>query len=366
VPQLTDQSGADRGRNPAARGWGGTPFWRAQAALWSCILLLGLLNRALFFQDAGQALGLTLVLEPLAFAISCLLRLAYDRLRLAGSRAGRVIGWMTLLSVVAALAQGLAAFLLRRVAGWAAPEVGALEGATIPFVYYVPIFFGWSLAYLWIGAELASRAARQRAAAAELEALRADLARLRSQLDPHFLFNALNGIAAAIPDEPRAAEAMVAELSDYLRYSLDHLERSVTSLAGEIDALQAYLRIQQARFGERLRFRVGVTPAARDRPLPAFLLQPLVENAVKHGLTGAGAIDIAVEAELVGERLQVRVQNPGRLAADWAGRGSPGVGLANLRRRLALHYPERHAFALTQRGERVSAELSLEGAPCAA
>jgi len=139
----------------------------------------------------------------------------------------------------------------------------------------------------------------------------------------------------------------------------------VTQLAAEIEALEAYMSVQRARFGPQLRFDVAADAAARAHPLPSFLLQPLVENAVKHGRRADRQHEITVEAALEGDCLRVRVENGGRLRPDWESEEGAGVGLANIRRRLALHYPGRHGFTLRQQGDRVTAEISLLGSPCA-
>jgi LytS/YehU family sensor histidine kinase len=232
--------------------------------------------------------------------------------------------------------------------------------------YYGPVFLGWSLGYFWIAAALAARSAEQRADAAELEALRAEVQRLRGQLDPHFLFNALNGIGAEIPDQPETARRMLEELADYLRLCLDNRDRAVTTVAAELETLEAYMAIERARLGSGVGFAVAAEPAARARAMPAFLLQPLVENAIKHGRRQGLVPSIRVEARAEGAWLHLAVRNNGRLAADWQAQGDPGVGLANLRQRLALHFPGRHEFTLSQEQGGVAARIALRGEPAGA
>jgi two-component system LytT family sensor kinase len=188
---------------------------------------------------------------------------------------------------------------------------------------------------------------------------------LRAQLDPHFLFNSLNGIAAEIRPHPEVAVEMVGELSDYLRYSLDHRKQPIARLSTELGAMESYLRIERARFGDRLHFHVGASEPARRRLVPSFLLQPLVENAVKYGLDrSAAGLDIALHARVEGNLLAITVANSGTMAP--AELSHPGLGLETLRRRLELHYPQRHAFTLEEHDGRVIATLQLWDPLCSA
>lgn len=367
---LVDESIA-RARNPlrslasaAVAAWLRIPaFWRVQLVFWGFVFLFALLSRWLFMQNLWRALAFCLVMEPLALLVSNQLRSAYRRLGLTDLGALRTLGWTALLSSLAALVQVAAAALLRATTGWEVPNLGGLHGPLIPFTFYVPIFVGWSFGYFWI-------TAARRAAEAEVDLLKAEVQRLRGQLDPHLLFNALNGIGAEIADESAAARRMLEELADYLRYCLDNRDHAITALAAELEGLEAYLAIERARLGPEVRFSVVADVAARRRTLPSFLLQPLVENAIEHGRRQGRVPEIEVRAAAEDDWLHLQVLNAGRLAADWRTRGQPGaksgVGLANIRQRLALHYPGRHRFALRQEGERVLAEISLQGDPVGA
>ena len=157
---------------------------------------------------------------------------------------------------------------------------------------------------------------------------------------------------------------MLRDLTAYLRHSLDGIHQTVVTVEAEAGALAAYLRVQQARFGDRLRTTLQVDPAAAPRRIASFLLQPLVENAVKHGRRESGLeVRIAIRAEA--DALHVEIGNTGTLdPGSSARRRRSGIGLENVRRRLALHYPGRHRFTLSDEGGRVCAVLVLEGDPC--
>jgi LytS/YehU family sensor histidine kinase len=230
-------------------------------------------------------------------------------------------------------------------------------------IYYFLIFVIWSVICFWTRSEMARQAERERAAQAEAQAMRAELERLRLQIDPHFLFNALNGIGEEIPEHPDAALAMLANLSIFLRHSLAGIESPISTLAAEAEALAAYLRVQQARFGNRLKPHLDMTSEAAPRHLPSLLLQPLVENAIKHGRRDA-VLEVTIAIRLAGDALEVLVTNPGTLPP--AGEGRTGIGLANIRSRIALHYPGRGQFDLRAADGMVTAHLRLEGEPCSA
>ena len=158
---------------------------------------------------------------------------------------------------------------------------------------------------------------------------------------------------------------MTHRLAEYPRYSLDHRGALIVPLSHELEAVTIYLQIEQGRFGERLQFDVDAGARCGAVPVPSFLLQPLVENAVKHGLSTAPPpwiISVALSNEAGATR--IRVSNPGTLASDWEQRTATGTGLANLRRRLHLHYPGRSDFILSENGGLVTSQLVLEGGPC--
>ena len=166
----------------------------------------------------------------------------------------------------------------------------------------------------------------------------AELRALRLQVNPHFLFNSLNAVSALVSAQSnREANRMLASLSDFLRATLAHDGRHEHALADELALLDAYLAIEKARLGERLRLTMKVGPDLLDSVVPYLILQPLVENAIRHGiaqLSAPGRLDILVER--AGARLLIDVQNDGQQRAY----AESGIGLANVRERLRHLYGE--------------------------
>jgi two-component system LytT family sensor kinase len=187
--------------------------------------------------------------------------------------------------------------------------------------------------------------------AAELEArlTSAKLQALRMQINPHFLFNTLNSIAALVYVNPRAADEMLGDLSELLRRSLDSMEEQEIPLAQELEFIGAYLSIEQKRFGERLRLEQSVPDELMKALVPALILQPLVENAIRHGIEqrrGPGLISI--EAKQEDKRLHLIVRDNGRglPGADSNRSARRGIGLANTQARLQGLYGQAQRFSL--------------------
>lgn len=202
-----------------------------------------------------------------------------------------------------------------------------------------------------------SREARERSvAAAELQASLAEarLRTLRGQLSPHFMFNVLNTIGMMVRAE-RSEEALslLSEFSDLLRAFLREPQTELVPLDHEVLFAERYLTLQRARFGDRMRVAFDIDARARGREVPSFVLYPLIENAVKHGIgkrADAGAITVRARSD--GDRLVLEVEDDGPGVAVPASTESPGLGLANLRARLANLYGGGASFALA-RGETI-------------
>lgn len=229
---------------------------------------------------------------------------------------------------------------------WAA-TLGRLLGTT--FLLNLPVYWLVVAASHW---ERLAEAARERDRQQfRLEAQLADarLQALLTQMQPHFLFNALNTISVLMREDVDAADRILLQLSALLRRSLESSESQEVTLGEEIAFVQAYLDIEQARFGGRLAYRLRVPGDVRNARVPNLILQPLVENALRHGLaTRAGPGCVDVEAERRGDALVLRVADDGPGMPPAA---TERVGLSNARARLRLLHPERHRFGIRNSGQ---------------
>jgi len=185
----------------------------------------------------------------------------------------------------------------------------------------------------------------------------AELRALQSQINPHFLFNALNTLYGTIPREAAGARRIVLNLAELFRYSLQS-DKIFVPLAQEIEIVRAYLEVEQLRLGDRLKVEIHVDQQALEVPVPALSVQPLVENAIKHGVAlSAEPGYVRVQGELRGEGLRILVENSGSGNAVEA--GGTGTGLQNVRRRLEICYGPSAVLRFTPDREKTAVEISI-------
>ena len=260
--------------------------------------------------------------------------------------AGR--GWLLLLSSVSGLDRLDQRF----------PSVAPMLFALGVPLYLLSVAFHYLLLALAEGGDAERRARESRLAARE-----AEWKALRAQIDPHFLFNGLNTISALATSDPAGARRMAILLSEFLRRSLKVGERAEIPLADEAALASAYLAVERVRFGERLNVEEALEDEALACPVPPLLLQPLVENAVRHGVAqllegGAVRIEARVEERGGGERrLLLAVENPSD--PDRPAPAGHGVGLRNVRARLAGRYGEGAALRVLPSPGRFRVEIEL-------
>jgi two-component system sensor histidine kinase AlgZ len=190
------------------------------------------------------------------------------------------------------------------------------------------------------------REIEQREQRAREKALAAELRGLQARTNPHFLFNALNTVAGLIGEDPRRAEDAVERLAELFRYTLDASRKREVPLGDELAAVRAYLEMETMRFEARLRWHIDVDPALERAPVPPLSIQPLVENAVLHGVEGRGEGNVVVEAKRDAGAITVRVSDdgpgPGR-----SGHAGTRTSLHELGERLRLLYGERATLRVT-------------------
>lgn len=194
-----------------------------------------------------------------------------------------------------------------------------------------------------------SRVSEDRVTGLESQLTDARLLALRSQLHPHFLFNTLNSIAVLMRRDVAAAERMLHRLSDLLRVTLDRADTQMVTLEEELSYVRSYVEIESERFKDRLSVSFAIDPDTLVARVPSLVLQPLVENAIRHGITPrAAAGRVAITARRENGMLELSIQDDGPgLAGSSLDGIPPGVGLSNTRRRLDTLYGQRHQFDLS-------------------
>lgn len=357
---------------PVVVPWRRRGFWAAFVAFWTVIAFLFAGTQIARAAEAGKSLapGVALLVslnDSLFSALHCLGAFAIAwNLPLEGGRR-RTARNLALATVGAFVVTSASQCVQTAVASWIAgvpyPPVRLLLLLTVPgqlLLFSCFVASGYAIRYFVRAGEnarAASRLAAQSArlegdlARAELQLARAQLQVLKMQLDPHFLFNTFNAIAALMHREPAEADAMLTRLSELLRITLSRSGDQEVSLAEEVDFLRRYLQIQQSRFGERLAVDWRVDADAEDACVPHLVLQPIVENALQHGIArvpGPGRIGIGARRE--GDRLVLEVADTGPGLDGRVPR--PGaVGLANTHARLEQMYGGGHTLEMYTREE---------------
>ena len=223
--------------------------------------------------------------------------------------------------------------------GWTTlPKADADEAGFLQSLFYwSAAFFGWGMCVVSMLYADALRFAAVHAERLRADALDAQLQAMHQQVNPHFLFNTLNSLAALVERRDTGqALAMIDDLAEFLRTTLDTEPGLRVPMAVEVHMQRRYLEIEKRRFGDRLSYTIAITPVAMDCLVPALLIQPLVENAVKHGMAGHdGSNQVEIEAYCAGACLEIVIRNP---FAPESREARAGLGLTNVRQRLSLLY----------------------------
>ncbi|MEO9599944.1 histidine kinase [Parasphingorhabdus sp.] len=319
-------------------------FWNLQSAGWAGALIL----RGIGGISNGVPLSFlvpVIISTITGYSISLLLSVVYKNL----IRRSPIVTWSATAAILT-----VAAALYAFIDAWVFLIQNPTTETAFVTLFLGSLFLGimllgaWSALYYAINFFLRVEEQNDQLMQLEAQATRAQLAMLRYQLNPHFLFNTLNSISTLVllrQTEP--ANAMLSRLSSFLRHTLVNEVHSRVTLAQEVETLHLYLDIEKMRFEERLRSRFDIDPAVRDALLPSLLLQPLVENAIKYAVTPQeeGA-DISISAHLDAGKLRITVSDtgPGQGETPIKKTASTGVGLGNIQERLKQAYGEAAIF----------------------
>lgn len=347
-------------------------FWRLQMLGWGGAMLLRALS-SLANAQPWSFLIIVLIASITGFSISLILSVIYRALI---NRAPLITWGVT--AVVLAIAVGFYAFIDSWVISLYRTEGNSGFAQLFLGVFYLDLTLlgAWSALYYAINFYVQVEEQNDQLMRLEAQATSAQLAMLRYQLNPHFLFNTLNSISTLVLlKQTEPANAMLSRLSSFLRYTLINEPTGRVTVAQEVETLKLYLDIERMRFEERLATEFRIDDAASPALMPSLLLQPLVENAIKYAVSPLeeGAT-IIIAAQLVGPVLRVTVSDtgpglqPGTDPSTLFGvtssrKDSTGVGLANIRDRLAQAYGENQRFEIGERpggGFMVVIELPFE------
>lgn len=315
-------------------------FWLLQFAGWGGVGILSLYPLIQIFNPRSVAVILVLRVGS-GILLTWGMRWVYRRIRWRAWPLWRLVVMVLLMCFVLGAIDSVGTHMLAVslvVNRWGPPPAPELQAFVLPMGVLLrwSLLVIWSLLYFGIKLWLETAEAKLQAAESEAAARTSELRQLRAQVNPHFLFNALNSVLAE-KDNASAVEQITQELAEYLRFSL-RPAGNFQALGDELDALEHYLRVEKARFEEKLEYVIDASPEARCVRVPVATVQPLLENAMKYGRqTSAVPLRVNLSAALEPETgaLKITVRNTGRWLEFDAER-SHGIGLSNLRRRLEL------------------------------
>jgi two-component system, LytTR family, sensor kinase len=333
-------------------------FWFLQTLGWTGYFLLRSLSG---FANSMGAMWLvhTLLLTATGYSLTLLMGALFRRLIKM-----RVV-WTAVLSLLSVVVTSMAFSVIET---WSYATFLQPESRPAGFQYLGAILLNFALLAAWAALYyginyyiLLEEQITQRERL-ESQASTAQLAMLRYQLNPHFLFNTLNSISTLVLlKQTERANAMLARLSSFLRYTLANESSAKVTLAQEVETLKLYLEIEKMRFEDRMRPHFRIDPETIGAKLPSMLLQPLIENAIKYAVTPSeDGADIWLTASREGQAVRIEVADSGDGGnADMGATQSTGVGLANIRERLAQAYGNAHGFT-TKKNEHGGFSVVIE------
>ncbi len=335
-------------------------YWTIQVVAWTTYMLLlgmpGWLENAFTWQLAQVSLAMAAI----GVASSHVLRTCYKEWHWLDRSMGRLVLHMVLGALVMGAVAGLLQSALHDAVFPTAEPLLKGKGRRIVEVVlgWMLQLFIWEVIYTAYHFIVRSRLEELRALRLEAANREGQLSNLRSQLNPHFMFNALNSIRALIEEDPERAKRSITLLSSILRNAMSTVKRRTVPLGEEIDMVRAYLLLESMRYEERLRVSFNVDQALERSPVPPMMLQTLVENAVRHGIAKrkeGGDVQVVVQGDEDGMLIQVR--NTGRFKP-----GDPpytGIGLRNTEQRLEHIYGRKAKLNIYNEAEMVVCEIRL-------
>ena len=222
------------------------------------------------------------------------------------------------------------------------------------------VFIGWSGLYFGIKFWMEWVSQKEKTDNALLLVRNSQLEMLKYQLNPHFLFNTLSSLRALTSDENKKAKEIITKISEFLRYTLIEFHNNEVALSKEIEVIKNYLDIEKVRFEDELIVEFNIEPIAESCNIPIFLIHPLVENAIKHGMhTSPIPLKIIITAKMLDDFLNISVFNTGRWI-ETDKNNHDGRGLENIKRRLEIYSPNQHNFQIIKNDESVQVKISLK------
>ncbi|MGC1481599.1 MAG: histidine kinase [Chthoniobacterales bacterium] len=347
------------------RGWSRVSlFWKLQIGGWTAFAIFSFPLKWVVLETVPGSVIVSLYRDGLGFLMTIAMREIYRRLYRRGVR----LRW--LIPAVAAVSIGAGGLLtwfslaFHGLFDFYEEKIFTTQVVFGIFYFRTGLFAAWSALYFGIRRIQDAREGELRLAHAESRQREAELQMLRSQMNPHFLFNALNTIRTGIETGSKAVVSQIDALAGYLQFSLAQRRNHLVSIGDEFDAVVDYLTVERARYRDELQVETWIDENARGFPAPGITLQTLVENAVKHRRqTSRLPLIVRLSVTIEDGCLIIQVANTGHWIEPRADDGASGVGLENLQRRLALIYEGREHFETNEKDGWVLVQIRIPKEP---
>jgi len=325
-------------------------FWLGNSLFWFVVILESVIINPQTLESIDIFLKSVFSVNLAAFFITCFLRLLYKKFNVHRFKLLPLTSVVIIYSSFAGLIWTYSFVILSNLLNGEAAKAPfyilthLFEVNAISIVLWSCLYVGYKIWEEWNNQKYELEHERALLRTSQLEML-------KYQLNPHFLFNTLSSLRGLISADPMKAKGMVTHISEFLRYSLLEGKNNEVQLIKEIEIIKQYLNIEQVRYNEDLVVEFAIAPETKDFMIPIFLIHPLVENAVKHGMqTSSLPLRVSIRSEKIDYFLKVEVQNSGK----WidrnqnGGSNSTGIGLQNIQKRLENSFPGRYTFEIVK------------------
>lgn len=340
-------------------------FWRFQLGGWGALFVLTFPVKLSVSGDVGESLCSFGIRDGFSFCLTLAMRWVYAPVCESHSSPLRIAVVVSLVCLSAAFLQIFFFIFADRVFSFEGQTIFGQSALIGTFYYRLGLFVGWSLLYFGIRQMLDGIERDRHLASIELEKRGAELQLLRAQMNPHFLFNALTMIQVGIARREPHLDEVVQAMAQYLRYSLENRHNDRVPLGNEFDAIHGFLIVEKARFREELQFECHIDESAREKLAPGVIMQPLVENALKHGRkTSPPPLRVRLRVLLTAEHtIRIEIANTGQWISTEILNQTSGVGLENLEKRLQLLYPGTHSLRHHEENGWVTVQIEFPATP---
>jgi len=346
-------------------------FWILQIGGWLSYFFLYTFLINILKEDDFDLRNFLLYALTYVVAFFCTVGMRYGY-RYYHLKADKLIWLPILIFVTSLITAGILHFVDLYISHFFWGEEGAMvfkKRMTFPYFFktqygHMILLAGWSSLYFGLKFAIEWQAEKKRTQQAEMMAQKAQMEMLRYQLNPHFLFNSLNSIRALVDENQNHAKEMITELSEFLRYSLLHKDKTFVSLSSEMEAVKHYFSIEKKRFEEKLSIRYNIADNTKNLQILSFLLHPLIENAVKYGMkTSNMPLEISLTAQKTGIGIMIEVCNSGKWierSGNKTHEGGTGTGLTNVEKRLKNAYDDGYRFEVLKGEKNICIRIEIK------